>query len=371
MTWDVSLALWQEKGLLARELRLYEELAAKGVETTIISWGGEEEREIAARFPFLKVVPIYCYMARPKNKALRALASLYAPFALRSELKNDGGVYKTNQMWGAWVAVIAKILYRRPLILRCGFELYDFTLRQNHGFFRRAFIWLISFLSYRAADHICVATGEDADFVQKNFGIPAGKIDLRPNWIDVERFKLLTEEKKSGHVLFVGRLNAQKNLAALLKAVAKTDYTLDIAGAGELESELKALAKALEAKVNFLGTLPNDQLPALYNRYPVYILPSHYEGNPKTLLEAMACGCAVIGADVPGIANVIAHETTGLLCGKEEDAIAPALTRLMGDEALQAKLGQAARAQIVNTQSLEITVKQEIALITKLAGKNT
>ena len=371
MTWDVSLALWQEKGLLARELRLYEELAAKGLDITIISWGGEEEREIAARFPFLKVLPVYAHMRRPQNKALRALASLYAPFALRSELKNAGGIYKTNQMWGAWVAVIAKILYRRPLILRCGFELYDFTLRQNHGFLRRAFIWLISFLSYRAADHVVVATEEDSAFVQKNFGIPVGKISVRPNWIDVERFKPLDEQKKAGHVLFVGRLNAQKNLAALLKAIAKTGYMLDIAGAGELEGELKALAKALAAKVNFLGTLPNDQLPALYNRYPVYILPSHYEGNPKTLLEAMACGCAVIGTNVPGIANVIAHEKTGLICGADEAEIAAALTRLMGDEALRTKLGQAARAQIENTQSLKITVEKEIALVMKFAGKNS
>ena len=369
MTWDVSLALWQVKGLLAREIRLYEELAAKGLEVTILSWGGAEDLQIAGLPASIKIVPIYNYMPRPKNKALRALASLYAAFALRSVLQ-AGDVYKTNQMWGAWVAVMAKFIYRKPLILRCGFELYDFTRRQNQGALRCAFIRFLSLISYKAADHICVATKEDSDFVHKTFGIAPEKISLHPNWIDIHRFKPLDEEKKSGYVLFVGRLNAQKNLAALVKAVAKSGYTLDIVGAGELEGELKSLTATLKAKVNFLGTLPNDRLPALYNRYPVYILPSHYEGNPKTLLEAMACGCAVVGADAPGIASVIAHEKTGLLCALDENAIAAALIRLMEDEGLRTNLGQAARAQIANSQSLEITVEKELALIKRLTEKN-
>lgn len=369
-TWDVSLKLWQDKGLLAREIRLYQELVKRGVAVTFLTWGDEADIKIGKTVcSDINIIPLYTRIPRPKNKALRALCSLLVPFKIRTDLKS-ADLLKTNQMWGGWVAVLTKLLAKKPLLVRTGFELYDFTCRQEHSALRRFFIRLISQITYKNADHIFLATHDDAAFVQKTFGIGSTHITLQPNWIDTEIFKPLEVKQHENKILFVGRLNAQKNLYSLIRAIAATPYTLDIIGQGELEDELKHLAQGLNASVNFLGRVANDELPQIYNQYPVYILPSHYEGNPKTLLEAMACGCAVIGADVTGIAPLIKHEQTGLLCAPDEDAIAKAIARAFSDTLLCKTIGRNARQYILDNHTLDRAIARELKTYDDLAGKN-
>ena len=362
LTWDVSLALWLEKGLLQREVRLYKELARRGVRVTLLSWGGAEDRSIADSLaPEIETISLYDgLIPRPQNTVLRALCSLLVPWKVRKALK-CATVLKTNQMWGGWVAVLARAMFFKPLIARCGFELYDFTVRQGHGWVRRAFIWLISALTYAAASRICVATPEDKAFVMQHFGQRDSKIVVHPNWIDPAVFKPSESLQKDNTVLYVGRLSAQKNLETLIDALAGTGIGLDIAGDGELREALAARAQEQGVSVSFLGPVPNDRLPELYNSYPVFILPSHYEGNPKVLLEAMACGRAVIGTDVPGIASVIRDGENGLLCEPEAGAMRKAIVRLMGDEALRQRLGLAAYKQILENQTLDRLVAMELA----------
>ena len=358
-TWDVSLALWQEKGLLQREVRFYRELARRGVDVTFLTWGGAEEEALAAEMPEINVVPLYKYLPRPKNKALRGLLSLAAPWAAREALRRTD-IIKTNQMWGGWCAVIAKLMFGKRMVSRCGYELYQFTVKQGHSWPRRAFIWAISFMTYRVADLVCVATAEDKDFVVAHFGVKAEKIDIRPNWIDTDVFRPMVEAQKDGRVLYVGRLNAQKNLEALVDAAANGNWPLDIVGEGELKEALRARAAAAGADVTFMGAVPNTDLPGIYNRYPVYVLPSHYEGNPKTLLEAMACGRAVVGADAPGIASVIEDGRDGVLCAKDADGLRAGIARVMNDAPLRAALGAEARRKIERTQTIGALIDKEI-----------
>ncbi len=360
-TWDVSLSIWEEKGLLEREKKLYNTLAKRDIDITFLSWGGCEDEKIAiGLLPEIKTISIYNYIPRPKNKALRALCSLLAPWALRKYLR-QADIFKTNQIWGGWVAAIAKIMFHKTLIVRCGFELYDFTCRQQHNFLRRAFTWIISRLTYGTADHICVATCADKDFVIKTFGQKENKISIHPNWIDTQFFAPHNIEQKKEHILFIGRLSQQKNLPILIDALKGTDFTLDIIGKGELKEELADQAKRNNVKVNFLGSIPNDQLPDFYNSYPVFVLPSYYEGNPKTLLEAMSCGAAVIGTDVSGISSVINHEQSGLLSAPNSNSLRAAIERLMIDDNLRKRLGDNARKQIINNQTLDKLVSKEIA----------
>ncbi|MCT4655452.1 MAG: glycosyltransferase family 4 protein [Cohaesibacter sp.] len=368
-TWDVSVELWARKGLLQREIRIYERLTQNDVDVTFLSWGGDEDREFIEQLPkAIRVISLYKYLPRPSNKALRALCSLLAPWVLRKELR-QADILKTNQMWGAWVAAISKLTSRTPMILRCGFELYDFTVRQNHSFPRRAFTWCISRFSYALADHICVATKDDKKVVTDIFGQLEAKISVHPNWIDTNFFSPRNVAQKEGHLLFVGRLSQQKNIPALIEAIAGTDFTLDMIGAGDMQEELEAQAKAQGAKVNFLGTRPNDQLPDIYSSYPVYILPSFYEGNPKTLLEAMSCASAVIGTNVSGIASLLQHRENGLVAETDALSLRQAITDMMGDPDLRQKLGAAARKQIQETQTLDALVSKELACYQRFDSK--
>ena len=107
--------------------------------------------------------------------------------------------------------------------------------------------------------------------------------------------------------------------------------------------------------------MPNDQLPEIYNRYEFYILSSFFEGMPKTLLEAMACGCICIGTDVEGINEVIEDGISGLLAkGTEVESIAEVLKRAMRlNEEESKKMAQEARRKIEEDFSLESCVVKE------------
>lgn len=367
MTWDVSLELWETKGLLQREMRLYEKLTAQGIDITFITWGRAKDLEIAGKYPFIKVVPAYTQLPYLKLKFLRFVLSLFAPFFLKNVLRS-AQVLKTNQMWGAWVAVIAKYIFKKKLIVRTGFELYDFTLRGGYSRLRQAFIYIVSWICYRAADKIFLATEGDARFVEEKFSISAEKIEICPNWIDISLFSPDDVIQKNGRALFIGRLNAQKNLPALIAAAAQKKIALDIIGTGELEETLKNLAKEKRANVAFHGPVANDKLPAFYQSCSLYVLPSFYEGNPKTLLEAMACGAAVVGANTAGISDIIDHKVNGYLCEPDEDSLANALSVVMDDSSLQKAMGKAARDKILAHNTLDAQAEREVHSLRELSS---
>jgi glycosyltransferase involved in cell wall biosynthesis len=98
------------------------------------------------------------------------------------------------------------------------------------------------------------------------------------------------------------------------------------------------------------------------NRSEVFILPSLYEGSPKALLEAMACGLPVIGTNVTGIKEVIADGENGLLCNTDSESIRDAIIRLLASGDMRRRLGSNARAQIESNYSMEKILEKEIAV---------
>jgi glycosyltransferase involved in cell wall biosynthesis len=85
----------------------------------------------------------------------------------------------------------------------------------------------------------------------------------------------------------------------------------------------------------------------VWARSHIAVLPSYREGLPKSLLEAAACGRAIIASDVPGCSDVVVHGETGLLVPpRDAAALARAIARLAGDPALRQRLGEAARARV-------------------------
>ena len=94
----------------------------------------------------------------------------------------------------------------------------------------------------------------------------------------------------------------------------------------------------------------------------IFILPSSFEGNPKSLLEAMSCEMPVIGADSPGISNLISHNNNGYICDSTIDGIRKAINELINKVELQNKLSKNARRYILDYFSLDLIVKRELEL---------
>jgi glycosyltransferase involved in cell wall biosynthesis len=108
-------------------------------------------------------------------------------------------------------------------------------------------------------------------------------------------------------------LEEQKNIKNLILAASDLNLELDIYGDGSQRKELEQLVLSLHAKVSFKGKVKNALMPDILREYNFYILPSLYEGMPKTLIEAMGCGLICIGTDTLGIREVIQNKYNGFL----------------------------------------------------------
>jgi glycosyltransferase involved in cell wall biosynthesis len=122
--------------------------------------------------------------------------------------------------------------------------------------------------------------------------------------------------------------------------------------AGEIESEPAYVESCqrfiaehgLEAAVTFLGSLTSRQMVTEYARCTVLALPSKQETAPVAVAEAMAAGRPVVTTRCCGMPYVVEHESSGLLVGEDDvSGLANALLLVLGDEQLQARMGQRGR----------------------------
>ncbi len=361
-TYNVSLQTWAKSGLFDREILLYDRLTKHGVAVTFITYGDESDFMIGDKMPRIRVLPIYSLWKKPQNKLLRFIQSFVIPFYLKKILKGTD-ILKTNQMYGAWVPIIAKLLFNKKVILRCGYEWYRNICLRGRGKEKKTLLYkmagfLMCFVSYKVADRIIISNQSDADFIKKKFFVESEKIFILGNYIDVNQFNWC-EPGQSGRILFIGRLTSQKNLFNLCHAIKDAGIGLDIIGDGELREKVHNMVHNNMIDVKFLGIFPNSKLPEMINKYKVFTLPSFFENNPKTLLEAMACGRAVIGTDVDGIREVISHGNNGLLCETSSVSIGEAIKSLENDEQLCLRLGKEARKYVKRYHSLNSVVKAE------------
>ena len=369
-TYGISLKRWADRGILRREISFYRKLMdSYEIEVLFVTYGDETDRIWEKELKGIELLPVYERLRQPKFKVLSLLQSLIIPSTFRKELEGSD-LFKTNQIWGGWVAVVAKWRLHRPLLTRCGYDFHEFIQRKGNRKLLQRFAWLISYLTYNQADQIHVATKANQQTIHNNFSVPIERIEIRPNWIDTDRFQK-TEDIKTLRLLSVGRLDQQKNLPLLFDAIQGTNIGVDIVGVGPESESLHQLAKQREIDVAFIGQLSSDEMPNLYNQHAIYVLCSKYEGNPKTLLEAMACGSAVIGTDVTGIQEIIAHEKNGLLVPEEPVALRDAIYLLMANSNLRDQLGSAARMQIIECNSLDRALDNEHKAYTALITPST
>jgi glycosyltransferase involved in cell wall biosynthesis len=188
--------------------------------------------------------------------------------------------------------------------------------------------------------------------------IPAERIHLVYNGFDVAGFDARQSAplvpRRGGEIVIgnAGRLTKQKGQALLLEAAAllakqPLPFRVLIAGAGELEAELKAQAErlGLSDRVEFLGFVTD--MKAFHQSIDIFALPSLWEGFGFVLAEAMCMGLPVAAFDVSSIPEVVEHGETGLLCPPKGEALATNLLALMQDEALRRRLGARGRERVL------------------------
>lgn len=208
-------------------------------------------------------------------------------------------------------------------------------------------------LAQRAREAACVvACNTDVAGDVRDLG---AKVHLLPHGVDLKRFTPHpTGSNAVLRLLAVGRLVEKKGFHFLLAALAglKIPFTLTIAGDGPERDRLRQLIilNNLENRVVFCGSVTHSELPRMYAEADVVVVPSvrdrsgDRDGLPNVVLEAMACGRAVVGSDAGAIASAITDNENGLLVPAGDPvALGQAIRRLAKSRELREQLGRNGR----------------------------
>lgn len=271
------------------------------------------------------------------------------------------------------IAVIARILsghaFRLVLSERNVLFHGEITLK------RRLVVFLKRLL-YQQADLITsVSQGVKDDLLAK-LGVSPNLVSVVYNPVVTDEIEDLAAEsvehpwfqEPTPILLGVGRLIVQKDFSTLIKAFARVraerDVKLVILGEGPLRKDLLELARSsgVEDDVWLPGF---DKNPFKYMaRCTVFILSSREEGLPGVLVQAMACGAAVISTDCPaGPSEIITHNVDGILVPVGEvDALAERITYLLDHADVRQHMGAAAR-QSVQKFTVENVINNYVAAL--------
>jgi glycosyltransferase involved in cell wall biosynthesis len=209
----------------------------------------------------------------------------------------------------------------------------------------------------RMADAVVVNCQALVRHMTGDEGVEPGRVLLCYNGIDTEMFQpgpgALRSTVLKDSTLVVGvvsSLRAEKRLDLLVEAfarIAAPGVKLVIVGDGPERARIEALAARLSLQPYCHFEPATSAVAGWLRAFDVFVLPSRTEALSNSLMEAMACGCAVVASDIGGNPELVTHESTGLLFPSgDSEALAAALSRLAGNRALRADLGARAAAFI-------------------------
>jgi glycosyltransferase involved in cell wall biosynthesis len=186
-------------------------------------------------------------------------------------------------------------------------------------------------------------------------GLPADKIHVLPNWIDVNRYAFRPEAEEES-LVFLGRLSQEKGILTLLHAHAIFSKTypatpLHVVGDGPLSSQVTSYIQAHpEQKIVYHGRLEGEPKLDLLSRAAALVFPSEcYENCPYTILESFAVGTPVLASRIGGIPELVSDQKTGYLFQPgDSQSIADCLSRFFQVRNTWVKLRQQARNEALH-----------------------
>ncbi len=211
-------------------------------------------------------------------------------------------------------------------------------------------------------------------------GYEASRCPIIPNWAADQAYLELGASRSYAvdgpiRLLFVGWLSEGKGIFELLEAVRRLtqdkgnmDLVLDVCGEGAASQETREFAARHQLPVRFHGWVTGEQKRSLFANATIFVLPSHAEGLPNAMVEAMAAGLPVVVTPVGCIADFVVDREHGrLVPPRDVAALASAISDLSVSEAERHRLGQAATDVAWREFRVEVAADRFVEVIRDVA----
>ena len=323
--------------------------------------------EIIANIDRSRFTPSFCTLLAPDGEMFRAIERLDLSCTVLD--KGDGisvslplrlaRLFRRERIDLVNAHDVGATLYAAPAARIAGIARVVHT-EHSQILTKTRFRALYRFIMRRLVTRSITVSQALADHLAREYRIGREKITTIPNGIDVSRFagvppssRIRAElgiEEGTRIIGTIARLTEQKGTEWLIRAFAdlmrKTpDIFLVVVGDGELRSDLDRLAAGLGVTGRIVFTGIREDIPALLGLFDLFVLPSLWEGQPLTLMEAMAAGKPVIATNVGGNVEILRGGELGMLVpARNAKALADAMDQLIADRSRAWELGQRSRA---------------------------
>jgi len=234
-------------------------------------------------------------------------------------------------------------------------DVYDLTLGK----------WTI-----QSADWIFSCNKTDSKYIQEKYGIKSNKITTLPNPINFTNFHL-SKHNPPIVISYIGRLTASKGakeLPQIASAIHKEipEAKFRIIGDGPF---FPWITEKMGQYAQVYGRISHDRIPEILQDTHILILPSHMEGMPLVVLEALASGVPVVAYDVGGVSEIVINDKTGFTVnvGKVDDLVQKTLL-LIKNHQKRLEMGLNGRKIIEKNHSWEKVVEEIVSRYTKLSS---
>lgn len=245
--------------------------------------------------------------------------------------------------------------------------------------------------AFRArADHIIMHNdGSFGDRVARSLGVDMSKFSFLQDGLNKEGFTAddpagptvgeLGAPEGGAVILSVGRLNEEKRVDRLLRAVpdivaARDDAVVLLVGDGDQRDELARMARGLGVgdRVIFAGTVPHEQLPAVYRSATLFVTLSDRTNAFNPLFEAMLSGVPVVALDTGSTGEEIEDGKTGVLIGIDDlPRLAETVVGLLNDEPRRRAMAEAARVRACDrVPSIEERQEMEVRIVERVVEEH-
>ena len=205
----------------------------------------------------------------------------------------------------------------------------------------------------------------EVDIIKRKFG--AKDVSSLPNCIELQEAKDFCREENQGtlHIGYLGRIAKTKGMDDLLEACRKLkeegmEFVLEIAGKEEHEGEyLPQFRALLDKDFHYAGIVSGKSKSDFLRALDIFVLPSHFEGLPMSLLESMSYGIVPVTTPVGSIPHYISESVNGLFMKmKDAKSLCQQIMRLNEDRKMLHQLSISAKQTIFNSFSPDLYVQK-------------